>query len=377
MKNILIFAIRFPGWGGIETVTELIGSQLNSGGYAVSVITQGAQERPSELLKSAKYYKMPNENVYGAPENYSYMDKVLTENHFDVVVFQDSYAPVEHMICELCDKHHLPLYVFEHNSPLFIYNKRELDSITTPKGFLRRMLHPYLLYREKKRKRYLLEHSNKYVLLSKQFIPEFCHLIGASEEDERITYINNPVVPAETKADVAKENIILCVCQLGKAKGVDKMLRIWQSIAQQLPEWRFVIVGDGVEKTSLERMVQEQKIPKVEFTGFAKPTEHYQRASIFWMTSKFEGWPMTLFEAMQQGCVPVVFKTFSSVVDIVDEGQNGFLVAPDNYSDFAERTIRLAKGGALRQEMSRNGIEKAKKFEVENIVKDWVKLLEE
>ena len=128
MNNILLFSICPLAQDEMDLIAELTDIQLN-GGYAVSLITQRAHERPLELLQSAKYYKMPNEEFFGAPENSSYMDKVLTENHFDAVIFQEADVSAD-MICELCEKHHLPLYIYKHNSPLVIYNKRKSNPAT-------------------------------------------------------------------------------------------------------------------------------------------------------------------------------------------------------------------------------------------------------
>ena len=66
---------------------------------------------------------------------------------------------------------------------------------------------------------------------------------------------------------------------------------------------------------------------------------------------------MTLIEAMQQGCVPVAFKTFSSIIDIIDDGKNGYLVAPNDMHGFKDRSFLLANDGALRSESSQRGTE--------------------
>ena len=178
-----------------------------------------------------------------------------------------------------------------------------------------------------------------------------------------------------TKKNVPKENLILCVSRLAQEKCIDKMVRMWSELASQLPEWRFVIVGDGPERGKLEAMVGNKNVPRVEFTGFADPTDYYRRAKIFWMTSKYEGWGMTLIEAMQQGCVPVAFKTFSSVIDIIDDGQNGYLVAPEDMHRFKDRSFLLANDGALRSEFAETAKKKVEEFALSHIINKWNTLL--
>ena len=370
--NILFYLTKYPSVGGIENVTNIIASELIKE-HNISVMSHISQVAP--VVNGITIYRMPNAQVWSAKENYEYAEKIVSDNQFDAIIYQDSYAPTEKIACGIAECHNIPLYVFEHNSPLFIYNKRDLDPITTPKGLLRRLLHPYLLHKEIKRKRYLLEHCAKYVLLSKQFIPEFCNLTGIGINDSRITYINNPAVEVATKMNVPKENIILCVSRLAQEKCIDKMVRMWSELSSQLQEWHFIIVGDGPERDNLETMVHKMNVPRVEFTGFARPTDFYQRAKIFWMTSKYEGWGMTLIEAMQQGCVPVAFKTFSSIIDIIDDGQNGYLVAPEDMHSFRDRSFLLANDGTLRSVLAESAKKKGEEFALSHVIDKWNKLL--
>lgn len=372
--KILFYLSRYPGIGGIENVTTIIVERLLKH-CSISILSHKQQEGVSLPLE-LNLYTMPDSIAWNSRINYDFFKKVVEENKFDAIVYQDSYAPTEHIVCKISKDYKIPLYVFEHNSPMFIYNKRNLDPITTPKGFLRRLLHPYLLHKEIIRKRYLLDHCRKYVLLSKQYIPEFCNLIGADVHDKRITYINNPATSIEAGKTIKKENIILCVARLAKEKSVDKMIRIWSDLAPITPDWKFIIVGDGPEKSKLEGIVKKNNIPRVEFTGFAKPTKYYQKSKIFWMTSKYEGWPMTLVEAMQQGCVPIGYETFSSIRDIIDSGRNGYLVEPNNENMFKNHTILLAKDDTHRSQLANLAIKKTEEFSLDMIINKWIKTFE-
>lgn len=173
---------------------------------------------------------------------------------------------------------------------------------------------------------------------------------------------------------IVKENIILCVSRLVREKCVDKVLEIWDKLYEKLPEWKLVIVGDGSERSNLEKIVIDNKIQRVEFTGFTNPILYYQKSKIFWMTSKFEGWGMTLIEAMQYGCVPIVFQTFSSVKDIISSGKNGFLIKPYNMNDFQNRTIELAYNEYVLTCMAKEGIQSVQKFSINKIIHQWENL---
>lgn len=364
---------RYPGWGGIENVTSLIVSELSKT-ESVFILSHLQQNRPDLSLSDITLYEMPDKDKWVTSANCSFAEKIVVDHSIDAIIYQDSYAPTEKIVCELASKLSIKLFVFEHNSPLYIYNKRDLDLITTIKGFLRRVLHKYLLNKEIERKKYLLSHCKKYVLLSEKFIPEFCQLIGVNNSDNRITYINNPIqVSINHKAK--KENLILCVSRLAKEKRVDVMLDMWKLACEQLSNWRFIIVGDGMERDKLQSKVEKESIPRVEFMGFTNPTPYYQRSKIFWMTSKFEGWGLTLVEAMQQGCVPVVWHSFSSLTDIIDNGISGVVVPNKDTSAFLSSLMTLAKNPGIFSQMSKASLEKAKCFGVDEILKKWYELL--
>ena len=91
--------------------------------------------------------------------------------------------------------------------------------------------------------------------------------------------------------------------------------------------------------------------------------------------SKFEGWGMTLVESMQQGCVPIVYESFSAVNDIIDDGINGYLVPYKNEKEFSSQTKSLIDDFNKWQLMSENACQKVERFDIQKIADDWVKLL--
>ncbi|WP_288205515.1 glycosyltransferase [uncultured Parabacteroides sp.] len=374
MKKILFYMTRFPGVGGIERVTFIIIKELLNRGFDIGILSHQSLYVNSEfdsLLCIVQ--KMPNEKKWCAKENYQFAEQVIEKGNYDIIVYQDSYAPTESIVCSLALKYDIPLYVFEHSSPLFIYNKRNLDSILSFKGFLRRILHPYLLWREKSRKKFLLNNCKRYVLLSKQYIPEFICLLNIDNSD-KILYINNPIYSC-SENDINKENIILFVGRLTKSKGVYSMINIWKYLSKKLKDWKFIVVGDGEERLYLEELVTKNQIDNIEFVGFQNPLKYYKVAKIFWMMSKFEGWPMTLIESMQLGCIPVAYNSFTSILDILDDQINGFLIHYGDTVSFAEATLKLATDENIRKKMSSSAIAKSYEFNIEKVINKWLFLL--
>lgn len=76
--NVLFYLTRFPGFGGIETVTELIGNQLTSDGVNFTILTHLAQQRESALLNKVEYHIMPDESAYYSKENLEFAEAVVS-----------------------------------------------------------------------------------------------------------------------------------------------------------------------------------------------------------------------------------------------------------------------------------------------------------
>lgn len=373
--NILFYLTRYPGVGGIETVTSQIIKALTlKCCYTIDVISHCQQEQRGKIY-ARNIYPMPNNKQWMAQENIIYACDVVKNGHYNVIIYQDSYAPTEKIVCYLSKMYNIPLIVFEHNTPLFIYKKRDLSSWLVPKGLLRRLLHTYLLKKEIKRKKMLLNYSSHYVLLSEAYIPEFCTLIGF-KNDGKVTYINNPVTLTPIRVDQlkGKENILLYVGRLVAEKGVDKMLYMWAKISKELPaDWQFVIVGDGPERTRLKRLSSTLKLRNIRFEGFQDPILYYERAKLFIMMSKYEGWALTLCEAMSQGTVPIVLNSFSAAQDIIKDGINGFLVPDEQVG--CQRLLQLIHDSKQLADMSIQAVEYTKKYSIENIISQWISLL--
>lgn len=86
---------------------------------------------------------------------------------------------------------------------------------------------------------------------------------------------------------------------------------------------------------------------------------------------------MTLVEAMQAGCVPVVMDTFAAVHDIIDDGVNGFIVPAEDIPAFRRATEVLMNDEALRSRMGTAAMEKVRRFDPDGIVSRWQTLLED
>ena len=154
------------------------------------------------------------------------------------------------------------------------------------------------------------------------------------------------------------------------------MIQIWAELEKinELSDWAFDFIGGGEGFERIKRMAKDLKLNRINFLGFKNPEEDYKQASIFMMTSRFEGWPMVLMEAMQMGVVPVVFNSFESLTDIIDDGKNGCIVPDNNLTVFANRMKWLMTNDEIRHKMAANAIANCERFTIDKVVDKYLNL---
>src|SRR5690606_26708162 len=111
-----------------------------------------------------------------------------------------------------------------------------------------------------------------------------------------------------------KSKTILHVGRLNiHQKRSDLLLDVWARVHAALPDWQFIIVGDGEYKETIDRQILSRALPRVQTVGYQNPTNFYRQSSLFVMTSAFEGFPNVIIEAQSFGVIPFAFNSFSSL----------------------------------------------------------------
>ena len=95
------------------------------------------------------------------------------------------------------------------------------------------------------------------------------------------------------------------------------------------------------------------------------------------MTSSFEGFGITLTEAQQFGCVPIVQNTYASLTDIIQNGKNGVIVDSAKEEEFARQLLQLMRDKKGRENMAKHGLVSCQQFSQERITKMWLDLFDE
>lgn len=379
--KILFYLYRYPGYGGIETVTRIISSELIKHGHEIIIVSESWQENVQDVAFNLKIQHLPYP-VSDVKSNLTYVDNLVKENGIEILVYQDCYVPNEEIPIKISNNNKIPLIVFEHSTPTRLKNIRCIDNPYSLKGIIKTLFYPFFRRRYIKRdiirKKELYSNCSRYVMLSKGYVHELKSLMKINDTENKITYLYNPS-PSDSisrnidrMADNEKYNEIVSIGRLEKDKGIDKLLKVWKLVSLQCPDYKLTIVGDGSEKENLLNLAKCLRLRNVSFEGFQNPIPYYRRAKIFLMASKFEGWPMTIIEAMTFGCVPIVENNFSALSDMIENGVNGIIVPKKaNTKDWSKLIIMTINNSERLLQMTSKGKENVRRFNVENIVDQW------
>ncbi len=390
MKHVLFYIYRYPGFGGIEKLTTLYGNyfvtNLNWKVSVISYLQENEDQLKSEINPNIELLKIPDPKNLNSEQNENFVNTILEKEKIDVIIFQDCYANIHIPLFSANKRLKIPIITVEHNSPLAALTRiratnKNLSFFRLEKEALIKALYPYfwmkLFISERSRRKIKYGNSTHYVLLSDKFFKEFQKISGISKT-RKLVSINNPItIEINANEELKKKKQLLYVGRIEKIKNVKLLVKIWEEILLDYPDWEFIIVGDGGQRKEIESYVVEKKIERVHFKGFfANVKPFYQDASIFLMASLFEGWGLTITEAMTMGVVPVAFNTYASLRDIVESGKTGFLVEPWNVDNYVSTLKKLMDNRGFISQISKNALAGAEKFSFENTAPKWVKLIE-
>jgi glycosyltransferase involved in cell wall biosynthesis len=184
-----------------------------------------------------------------------------------------------------------------------------------------------------------------------KYIPE---LIGI--EASRVCTIHNGIsegAPRALKHSGESDSLtFVTVGRLDAIKNQAMMIRAFARVSRSLQRSRLVIVGDGPERSALERLVTDLDMAdKVTFTGFRSDVDAALRdADVFLMSSRYEGISIAMLEAMRSG-LPIVATAVGGVPEMVADERTGLLVPSEDEQAFTAAMCRVAGDARMRREM--------------------------
>lgn len=173
--------------------------------------------------------------------------------------------------------------------------------------------------------------------------------------------------------DCRRELLIVAVGRLTTEKGFDLLLRAFQRLQQQFPEWRVCVVGEGAERAALTRLSEELGLTQhVEFLGEVREVDQWlARASLLVHPSRREGFPNAVLEAMGMGLAVISADCRAGPSELIEDGVNGRLVPVDDVDALAHVMAELMASPDSREALGREARRVRQRFGQERIMEGW------
>jgi len=206
--------------------------------------------------------------------------------------------------------------------------------------------------------------------------------------DNNVQIIPNPLtypLPLHKERSIHPSSVILrnkkVILASGRThddKGFDMLLRAFSQINDRYPDWDLIILGDGEERDDLNRMLFDLEISDRAYLpgSVGNIAEWYERADLFVLSSRVEGFPNVLLEAMAYGLPCISFDCDTGPRDIIQDGVNGILVNPkEKELGLLNAISEMISNEKLRSNIANNSILLRDKYSVGNIMQKWDNVL--
>lgn len=210
-----------------------------------------------------------------------------------------------------------------------------------------------------------------------------CLTQGDADEKQCITgnkalVMPNPITCKAEYTSTCENKRIIIPARFSPQKGLLQFLPYWERVERKHPDWHLYLFGDGEERDAIIKLVAEKKYRNVHVEGYTRNVlSEIANSSMLLMPSMYEGFGLTLIEAMTCGVPCVAFDCKYGPSDIISDGEDGCLVPFLDYDKFVNCISCLIENTATRKSMGKNAQTNIQRYRLENIMPQWVKLFEE
>lgn len=392
MKTVLFYTCFRPvnEKGGTEHTTIVTAKELRER-FGVTCVSIYRKDFEGTCDGFDAVYKLPHDRKTALKFVVDIVEKYNVEAIVNQGFFRETrifYAVKKKTGCKLVFAYHFQPGLEKLDKDQILRKAARCHGLKKMRYRLKYLLFPLFDFQTKIKVRERYFHAfrrvDRVVVLSQSYVQPFLKMAFANDES-KISIIPNMLPYGQDVSDSvnvdAKEKIALMVSRLDeRQKRVHVALKLWKKAVEQdakLSDWQFYVVGDG-SNCVIDQYREWAKIngvSRVTFTGRINPIPYYKKASVFIMTSLFEGLPLTILESRQCKVVPIAFDTFGSITDLIHDGKDGFVVKEGDYDRYVSCLKVLMNDGNLRIKMIEDGLRSLAPFNRVSVSGQWYRLL--
>ena len=196
------------------------------------------------------------------------------------------------------------------------------------------------------------------------------------KEVKKACVIPNFLPFSPQKGSSCLEKRIISIGRYSEQKGYDRLIEAWIKVNRKHPDWHIRIYGEGQDRNSLQELIEKHHIENS--FSLCPPTksiqEKYLESSIYVMSSRFEGLPMALLEAMACGVPCISFDCPYGPAEIITPEEDGILVKNGNTDELADAICRLIEDTDKRIRMGKQAQKNIQRYLREEVMKLWDEL---
>lgn len=194
--------------------------------------------------------------------------------------------------------------------------------------------------------------------------------------DHRLEVIPNPVTFSVDKTSALNAKKVMAAGRLERPKNFASLIRAFRYVVEKHPDWTLDIYGEGSQKAMLQQQIEQAGLAgNIFLRGYSSEVrEKMMNASIFVLSSLFEGFALVVVEAMACGLPVVSYTCPCGPKDIITDGKDGFLVPVNDEKALADNICKLIEDEALRKRMGEAAKAKSEKYNITEIMQMWTDL---
>jgi glycosyltransferase involved in cell wall biosynthesis len=363
--NLCLYTATFlPTIGGAELILHTLASALTASGHGVTVLAPFVRRANNrvEAPYRLRRYQRPSSKRFGVRQVLLYLLHEYWRRPFDVLHCHGGYPPA-YVGAAFKRLVKTPLVVRPHGSDILPNEFIRADARLT--GRLTRSLAAADL-----------------IIAQSAFLKREILSLGVLDEQIRLIPNGVPVAEFQTRhsATPAPYPYILAMGSFSRKKGFDVLLRAFASVAAQEPSIHLVLAGAGKELSAYTALVKDYAITqRVHFVGIVegiRKIQLFQHCLLFVCPSRREPFATVNLEALAAG-KPLVATAVGGNLEIVSEGENGFLVPPEDSDMLASRMLTLLHDPAWRAAMGRQSADVARNYDWQVILPQYAAVFEE